>query len=78
MTTQAFEVQAVSDEELQAANGGRGGATVRRWAAAATDPVMVPPVSISNPIPNSSVPPAFRGSSNGTPGLGDAGLAGLG
>ena len=75
MTTQAFEVQAVSDEELQAANGGRGGATVRRWA---TDPVMVPPVSISNPIPNSTVPPAFRGSSNGTPGLGDAGLAGLG
>ena len=74
MTTQAFEVQAVSDEELQAANGGR----VRRLVAASTAPVEVPPVSISNMTPNSSVPPAFRGSSNGTPGLGDAGLVGLG
>ena len=76
MTTQAFEVQAVSDEELQAANGGRGG--FGRLVAASAAPVEVPPVSISNPIPNSSVPPAFRGSSSGTPGLGDAGLVGLG
>ena len=77
MTTQAFEVQAVSDEELQAANGGRGG-RVRRLVAASTAPVEVPPVSISNMTPNSSVPAAFRGSSSGTPGLGDAGLVGLG
>ena len=37
MTTQAFEIQAVSDEELQAANGGRGG-PVWFYEAAATDP----------------------------------------
>ena len=77
MTTQAFEVQAVSDEELQAANGGRGG-RVRRLVAASTAPVEVPPVSISSMTPNSSVPAAFRGSSSGTSGLGDAALLGLG
>ena len=76
MTTQAFEVQAVSDEELQAANGGRGG-RVRRLLAESTAPVEVPSVSISSMTPNSSIPSAFRGQSSGTPGLGDAGL-GLG
>ena len=75
MTTQAFEVQAVSDEELQAANGGRGG--FGRLVAAANAPVEVPSVSISSMTPNSSIPSAFRGQSSGTPGLGDAGL-GLG
>ena len=62
MTTQAFEVQAVSDEELQAANGG----------ATSGMPTITWPLT-----PNSSVPSAFRGQSSGTPGLGDAGL-GLG
>ena len=66
MTTQAFEVQAVSDEELQAANGGRFG----RLVAASTAPVEVPPVSISSMTPNSSVPAAFRGSSSGDAALG--------
>ena len=69
MTTQAFEVQAVSDEELQAANGGRGG-RVRRLVAASTAPVEVPPVSISSMTPSSSVPAAFRGSSSGDKALG--------
>ena len=69
MTTQAFEVQAVSDEELQAANGGRGG-RVRRLLAESTAPVEVPPVSISSMTPNSSVPAAFRGSSSGDAALG--------
>ncbi len=63
MTTQAFEVQAVSDEELQAANGGRGG-NFGRLVAESTAPVEVPPVSISSMTPNSSVPAAFRGSSS--------------
>ena len=66
MTTQAFELQAVSDEELQAANGGR----VRRLLAESTAPVEVPPVSISSMTPNSSVPAAFRGSSSGDAALG--------
>ena len=69
MTTQAFEVQAVSDEELQAANGGRGG-RVRRLVAASTAPVEVPPVSISSMTPSSSVPAAFRASSSGDKALG--------
>ena len=69
MTTQAFEVQAVSDEELQAANGGRGG-RVRRLLAESTAPVEVPPVSISSMTPSSSVPAAFRGSSSGDKALG--------
>ena len=62
------EVQAVSDEELQAANGGRGG--FGRLVAAATAPVEVPPVSISSMTPNSSVPAAFRVSSSGDKALG--------
>ena len=68
MTTQAFEVQAVSDEELQAANGGRGG--FGRLVAASTAPVEVPPVSISSMTPSSSVPAAFRASSSGDKALG--------
>ena len=68
MTTQAFEVQAVSDEELQAANGGRGG--FGRLVAASAAPVEVPPVSISSMTPSSSVPAAFRGSSSGDKALG--------
>ena len=63
MTTQAFEVQAVTDEELMSAAGG------------ATSEMGIPAWP---PTANSSVPSAFRGSSNGTPGLGDAGLVGLG
>ena len=62
MTTQAFELQAVTDNELQAAAGG------------ATYEMTMPAWPLS---PNSSVPSAFRGQSSGTPGLGDAGL-GLG
>ena len=59
MTTQAFEVQAVTDEELQAANGG------------ATYEMAMPAWPLT---PNSSVPSAFRGQSSGTPGLGDSNL----
>ena len=36
MTTQAFEVQAVTDEELQAAAGGFGGLIFKPLAKAAT------------------------------------------
>ena len=69
MTTQAFEIQAVSDEELQAANGGRGG-NFGRLVAASTAPVEVPPVSIPSMTPSSSVPAAFRASSSGDKALG--------
>ena len=68
MTTQTLELQAVSDEELQAANGGRGG--FGHLVAASTAPVEVPPVSISSMTPSSSVPAAFRGSSSGDKALG--------
>ena len=68
MTTQAFEIQAVSDEELQAANGGRGG--LGRLVAAANAPVEVPSVSIPSMTPSSSVPAAFRASSSGDKALG--------
>ena len=62
MTTQAFEIQAVSDEELQAANGGRGG--LGRLVAAANAPVEVPSVSIPSMTPSTSAPAFFRGSSS--------------
>ena len=59
MTTQAFELQAVSDEELQAANGG---------ATSGMPTITWPPKA------NSSVSSGFRGQSSGTPGLGDSNL----
>ena len=62
MTTEAFELQAVTDEELMSAAGG------------ATYEMSIPAWP---PTANSSVPSGFRGQSSGTPGLGDAGL-GLG
>ena len=55
MTTEAFELQAVSDEELQAANGG------------AAYEMAMPAWPLT---PNSSVPAAFRGSSSGDAALG--------
>ena len=59
MTTQAFELQAVTDEELQAANGG------------ANYPMTMPTWP---PTANSSVPSGFRDQSSGTLGLGDSKL----
>ena len=61
MTTQAFEVQAVTDEELMAANGG----------------LSVPPMNFPAQMTTiSSVPSGFqrRGQNSGTPGLGDSNL----
>ena len=52
MTTEAFELQAVTDEELMSAAGG------------ATYEMTMPTWP---PTPNSSVPSAFRGQSGGTP-----------
>ena len=60
MNNQAFDFEAITDDELQATNGG----------------LTVPTVSISSfPLtPNSSVPSAFTVSTSGTPGLGDSNL----